>query len=122
VLTQQVATAARTQWKIETGTSAALRVYEQSTAGRAKLVAGWGHVLDGRNAVAFAVDRFASTPGTSTYTVTGEGAVAYDIALSQPAARHAVVYYQHYVGTPVPVGAATSPAAMLQPLVVTMPR
>jgi hypothetical protein len=28
--------------------------------------------------------------------------------------------YQHYVSTPVPIGAATSPASILSPLVVSV--
>ena len=122
VLTQRVGTAAQTQWRIENGTGTDLRVYEQSTAGRATTVAGWGHLLDSRNAVAFAVVRFASQPATQIFTLTGEGGLAYDLVPSRPAARHEVVYYQHYVGTPVAVGAATSPAAMLSPLVVSLDR
>lgn len=123
VLTQQVGTgAAQTSWKLESGTSASVGVYEQSMPGRSSMVMGWGHVLDGRNAIAFAVDRMTAPPATHTFALTGEGGLSYEVAPAQGAARHEVVYYQHYVGTPVPIGAATSPAAMVKPLVVSLDR
>ena len=120
VLTQRVEKAGRS-WTVETASAAApeLRPYEQVVAGRVMTAFGWGHLLDTKNAIAFAVDRFAGLPGTTTWSVEGSGHVRYEapVAAGQPA-----VLYQHFVGTPVPIGAATSPAAMVRPLVVSTNR
>ncbi len=115
----QVVTPGGNQWRAETGTPADRRVYEQSVPGRATTAAGWGHLLDTKNAIAFAMDRFAAAPGTYTLSLTGEGQVAFGFTRAQPAANHQLTVYQHYVGTPVAIGAATSPASMVKPLVVT---
>lgn len=123
IVTQRV-TSARVGhgWKVETGSGTDLGTYEQSVPGRAERLAGWGHLLDARNAVAFAIDRFGSVTGTYTMTLDGQGRAAFELQMSRPTTRSRLVVYQHYVSTPVPIGAATSPAAMLQPLIVDMPK
>lgn len=108
-------------WRVETGTSADRRVYEQSVPGRAAAVQGWGHLLDARNAVAFAVEGFATAPGSSTLSLDGAGHATFAVARA-PALSHTLTVFEHFVSTPVPIGAATSPAAMLRPLVVSVAR
>jgi hypothetical protein len=121
LLTQRVA-AGSSNWQVETVTPKDRRVYETSVAGRATKVAGWGHLLDTQNAIAFAIDRFAREPGTYTFSLTGAGQASIGVAAAQPAASHHLTVYQHYVGTPVAIGAATSPAAMVTPLAVSIDR
>ena len=65
-----------------------------------------GHLLDTKNAIAFAMDRFAAAPG-----ITRCRSRARDRLLSASPARsrranHQLTVYQHYVGTPVAIGAA----------------
>lgn len=121
VLTQTV-TPADHAWRVETGTASGASVYEQSMPGRAGTVGGWGHLLDARNVIAFAMDRFASGAGTYRFALNGEGQTSFSYTRSQPVTRHELVLYQHYVGTPMPIGAATSPTAMLKPLLVAQER
>ena len=39
-----------------------------------------------------------------------------------PSTQQQIVLYEHFVATPVPIGAATNPMAMLSPLSVTVER
>ena len=115
MLTQTVAPAGN-RWRVETGTASASQIYEQSLPGRAATAAGWGHLLDGRNAIAFAIDGFGSTPGSYVVSLNGQGQAAFEIALARPANAARLVVFQHFVSTPVPIGAATSPFSMVNPL------
>lgn len=116
VLTQRV-TASTRGWTVDTGNATDLRTYERSAAGRSPVVAGWGHLLDARNAIAFAVDGFATTPGIYAWSFDGGGRARYE---GPPHANGpAAVLYEHFVSTPVPIGAATSPTAMLKNLTVS---
>jgi hypothetical protein len=114
-LIQTVAPAGN-RWRVETGTASASQIYEQSIPGRAATAAGWGHLLDGRNAIAFAIDGFASMPGSYVISLDGQGQAAFEIALASPANAARLTVFQHFVSTPVPIGAATSPFSMIKPL------
>jgi hypothetical protein len=105
-------------WRVETGAAEARAVYEQSMQNRAATASGWGHVLDARNAVAFAMERFGAAAGTYSLGVDGQGHLALGFVRPQPASRHELSIALHFVGTPVAIGAATSPAAMMRPLVI----
>jgi hypothetical protein len=119
VLTHDVARNRRA-WRVDTGSAAEPRLYEQSMPGRASAVGGWGHLQDARNVIAFAVDTGADRPGQSRMSIDATGHTALTWRSSTPATRHALTVYQHYVSTPTPIGAATSPTAMLSPLLVTV--
>ena len=121
VLTQRVSAGAKS-WQAETVTPKDRRVYETSVPGRATTASGWGHLLDAQNAIAFAIDRFARATGTYTFSLNGAGQASIGFAAAPPAAFHQLTVYQHYVGTPVAIGAATSPAAMVTPLAVSVDR
>lgn len=120
LLTELVSAKGTNSWTVQTGTQAELRPYESSVPGRAEVAALWGHILDARTAVAFAIDRFANEAGTYTISLNGQGQAAFRFAPAQISAQHRLVVYEHFVGTPVPIGAATSPTAMLNPLVVSV--
>jgi hypothetical protein len=116
VLTQTVTTKGAAGWMVETGAEDKLQPYERSVGGRSPLANGWGHVLDARGAVAFAVDRFGRDPGTYSIALNGHGQATFSFAPAQPATEHRLTVYQHFVSTPVPIGAATNPTAMLNPI------
>jgi hypothetical protein len=116
VLTQIVPAKGAGSWTVQTGAPGDLRPYESSTAARSRAAGGWGHILDAQRAVAFAIDRFAKDPGTYTIALNGRGQATFSFAPAQSAAQHHLTVYQHFVSTPVPIGAATSPTAMLNPL------
>jgi len=50
----------------------------------------------------------------------GTGQATVGIRSAEPVTEHSITVYQHYVATPVPIGAATSPASILSPLRVTV--
>jgi hypothetical protein len=91
-----------------------LQLYESSPSGGA--ARGWGHLQDTRTAAAFGIDRFAREPGVHTITLDGRGQTTFSFEPSPPAGALRLTVFQHFVSAPVPIGAATSPAAMLSPL------
>jgi hypothetical protein len=116
VLTQTVNQKGPAGWIVRTGAQGGqLNDYESSPGGRAR---GWGHLLDARGAVAFGFADFAREPGTYRMALSGSGQASFSFEPSRPAAEHRLTVYQHFVSTPVPIGAATSPTAMLSPLKV----
>ena len=120
LLKQVVGVKGGNTWTVQTGAENDLRAYESSTAGRGATVAGWGHMLDATRAAAFGVDKFASEPGTYTISLSGQGQARFAVSPAQSKTQHTLTVYQHFVTTPVPIGAATSPTAMLNPLVVVV--
>jgi len=116
VLTQTVNQRGPAGWLVRTGTQdGQLNDYERSPTGRAH---GSGHLLDARGAVAFGFADFAREQGTYRIALSGSGLASFSFEPSRPAAEHHLTVYQHFVSTPVPIGAATSPTAMLSPLKV----
>jgi hypothetical protein len=114
-------------WRVDTGTQAELRPYEASVrsatpaAGdRGRLASGWGHLVGPATAVAFAIDGLGDLPGTYTVTLGGQGQVTYRFSPSGNATTHRFGVYQHFVSTPVAIGAATTPTSMLKPPVVVV--
>lgn len=107
-------------WRVENGTSGDLRPYEVSAGARSLPVQGWAHIQDANKAVAFAIEEFGRAPGTYAVQLDGKGQTSFRFATLQPASEHRLTVYAHFVSTPVPIGAATSPASILAPLEVTI--
>jgi len=118
-LQQTIASGGNT-WDVQTGTQGELRPYESAVANRARTVFGWGHMLDATRAVAFGIDRFGTERGKYTIALNGQGQMTFRLEPEQPKTEHRLTVYQHFVSTPVPIGAATSPTAMLNPLAVVV--
>lgn len=116
----QTTTDGSSRWSIATGPVASPRVVEASTGTRASVAGGWGHLQDAGAAVAFALPRFGREPGVSTVTLTGGGEATYRIAPTTLGGALRLTLYEHFVATPVAIGAATNPTAMASPLVVTV--
>jgi hypothetical protein len=106
-------------WQIRSGAKGQETIAERSNGTRPAIAEGWGHLQDAKEAIAFAIGGFGEQPGTYTMSVDGDGQASYRFAPAQPQTRLSLTVYQHFVATPVPVGAVTSPVAMLHPLVVT---
>lgn len=119
VLQQTVNAKGPTGWTVGTGTEGAtLNPYEASVApGRSH---GTGHLVDARGAVAFGFADFGKEPGVYRIALTGGGQASFSFEPARPAKELRLTVYQHFVPTPVPIGAATSPAAMLNPLKVVV--
>ena len=116
VLTQTVNQKGPAGWLVRAGPQGGqLNDYESSPSGRAH---GSGHLLDARGAVAFGFADFAREQGTYRIALSGSGLASFSFEPSRPGTEHRLTVYQHFVSTPVPIGAATSPTAMLSPLKV----
>jgi hypothetical protein len=121
VLTQLAGTKSANSWNVQTSSATvATAVYESSTPSRGATAAGWGHIYDATKAVAFGVDKFAMEPGTYTISLSARGFAIFGFTPAQPRVDHQLTVYEHFVSTPIPIGAVTSPTAMLNPLVVTV--
>jgi hypothetical protein len=123
VLTQSTASSAgASRWTIATTSQQQRRTYETSAGSRAKVAGGWGHFQDGKSAVAFGVEGFGKTAGTHTISLDGRGQTSFRVAPGEPTTLHQMTLYEHFVPTPVAVGAATNPTSMLNPPVVVLDR
>jgi len=107
-------------WQIRSGAKGQETIAERSNGTRPAIAEGWGHIQDAMEAIAFAVGGFGEQPGLYTMSVEGDGQASYRFAPVQPQARLSLTVYQHFVSAPVPVGAVTSPVAMLHPLLVAL--
>ena len=119
VLTNDVEVDGVTAWRVDAGPKGQEQPYE-TTGATQPVLPGWGHVQGETEVVAFAIDRFGAAPGTYRIALDGAGQTAFEVAPASPTARHELTVYQHFVSTPVQIGAATSPPSMLHPLVVTV--
>lgn len=114
-LNQAVKAAGVIEWKAMAGT----QTVEAGTADPSKLIR-WGHIQDGKEVIAFAVDTGATQAGTYSMSLDGGGQTAFRFRPAAATAQHRITVYEHYVASPVQIGAATSPASILAPLVVTI--
>jgi hypothetical protein len=117
-LTQTIGTSS--SWQIRSGAKGQEVLAERASGSRPAIAEGWGHIQDAKEAIAVAIGGFGDQAGTYTMSVDGDGQASYRFAPAQPQTRLSLTVYQHFVATPVPVGAVTSPVAMMHPLVVTV--
>ena len=108
------------KWEIATGAKGQEQPYETSGGRRPAVAEGWGHIQDAKEAIAFAIDDFDKVRGTTTVSLDGEGHLTIQLAPAASSTRPKLGIYQHFVATPVPIGAVTSPVSMLSPLMVTI--
>ncbi len=106
-------------WQARAGSGGALAVIETSGDQPAPVVR-WAHLQGASEAVAFAFDVAPGQRGSYRVTFDGSGHAAVTVAQLLPAPRYALTLYEHFVSTPIEIGAATSPAAALSPLRVTV--
>lgn len=121
-LSQAAGPSGPTGWRIEVGPPNQRRVLETSAGSRNKSASGWGHIQDASAAVAFAIGQFGRAAGTYTIALAGSGQSTYRFQPADPTTQHQLTVYEHFVATPVAIGAATNPTAMLSPLSVTIER
>lgn len=106
------------QWKIEAGPKGQEQLYETASASRPKIAEGWGHFQGTKEVIAFGFDKFGQQQGAYSVTFDAEGQESFQFVPAQLSTRHQLAVYQHYVGSPAPIGAVTSPVSMLNPLTV----
>lgn len=121
-LTQTAGVGGASGWKIESGPLNQRRILETSAGARDKNANGWGHLQDSKAAVAFGFARFGRDAGTYSVALSGGGQATFRFAPAAPATQQQVVLFEHFVATPVAIGAATNPTTMLTPLAVTAER
>jgi exo-rhamnogalacturonan lyase-like protein len=114
IMTQTVRAGGTADWTVSVGPKGKEESYE--TMDRSAPVS-WAHLQTGPEAVAMFVDESARQPGTYKFSLSGDGQTSFRYTPAQPGTRHQLTVYEHYVRTPVHIGAATSPAAGLAPLV-----
>jgi hypothetical protein len=121
VMTDTVTSAGAAEWSVTTGPKGREQVYETSRPDGATF-AGWGHIQSAKEVVAYAIEGLRTRPGSYRIAVDGGGQGSFQFAPSMPQTQHELTVYVHFVSTPVQIGAATSPAAILSPLVALCDR
>ena len=106
-------------WQILAGPAGAEQPYEQSS-GSLAASGTWAHFTGAEEAVAFAIESSPGAAGRITVWLTGTGQTSIGFRSAEPVTEHALTVYQHYVATPLAIGAATSPASILHPLRVSV--
>jgi hypothetical protein len=121
ILTQTVKanSPAGSEWDIKSGTKGQETPYEVAAGNRPKVAEGWGHFQDGKEVVAFGFDKFGRLPGTYTVRFDAQGEASFRYAPAAPQTHEELTIYQHYVASPTPIGAVTSPVSMLNGLSAT---
>jgi exo-rhamnogalacturonan lyase-like protein len=114
-------TSAGAEWSVSSGPAGREQVYETSRPDAATF-AGWGHIQSAKEVVAYAIEGLRTRPGSYRIAVDGGGKVSFQFAPPTPQTQHELTVYVHFVSTPVQIGAATSPAAILSPLVALCDR
>jgi hypothetical protein len=121
VLFTQVVKAGANDWQIRTGPKGQEQLYETGASYRPKLAEGWGHFQDSREVIAFGIDKFGRQPGTYTVGLDAQGQASFRFA-STAAPKQEISVYLHYVASPTPIGAVTSPVSMLYGLTAVCDR
>ncbi len=116
VLTHTVDRSDEATWTVETGEPGRVEMYETARGSGAD-VAGWGHLEGGSEVVAFALADTGREAGAYRLALDGGGQLSLGFTALAPRDTLRLTVYEHYVSTPVQIGAATSPASMLSPLV-----
>jgi hypothetical protein len=110
--------ATTTPWTVVGGPEGREQTYESGPA--RSTFGGWAHLQGAREVVAFAIDRAPEFNGTTRVTFDGAGHAEFALTPGRAVTRHDLVVYEHFVASPVQIGAATSPAAILSPLIVSV--
>jgi hypothetical protein len=121
VVMTHVRSATSATWTVMNGPKGREQVYETSAPDRATF-AGWGHVQGAKEVVAFAVEGVPARIGTYRIALDGGGQATFGFTPASPGLRHELTVYEHFVSSPVQIGAATSPAAILSPLAAVCDR
>jgi hypothetical protein len=120
VFTRSVDAGGTVDWDVRAGDAGSEQPYEVGQPVPSGGSSTWAHLVGADEAVALVATEETGVPGTITMWFTGTGQTTVTFRAAEPATEHGFTLVQHYVGTPVPIGAATSPASILAPLQVTV--
>jgi hypothetical protein len=118
VLSETLKTPGTVDWQIDSGPKGKEQPYEVGVAGRSKMIR-WAHLQDGKEVIALAVDGDPDLPGKYQLALDGEGGTSIRFTAARPAAQHELTVYEHFIPTPVQIGAITTPTSMVSPLTAT---
>jgi hypothetical protein len=107
--------AAGGEWTVSSGPKGR-EVAAETSGADAATFGGWGHIQGAKEVVAYAIEGVKTRRGTYRIAIDGTGQTSFQLTPPAPQARHELTVYAHFVSTPVQIGAATSPAAILSPL------
>jgi len=119
VLTETMNAPGTVDWQISSGPKGKEQAYEVGGVGRGSKMIRWGHIQDGKEVIALAVDGNPDLPGRYQLALDGEGGTSIRFAAARPSTQHELTIYEHFIPTPVQIGAVTSPTSMLSQLVAT---
>lgn len=103
-------------WNVSTGPMGKEQL--QETSNGATDVVHWAHLQDAKEVVAFGWHAPKAIDGTRQFTLDGNGQAVIRFAPSVHESAHGLNIFEHFVNTPVQIGAATSPISLLSPLKV----
>lgn len=109
------------EWTVSSGPKGR-EVTAETSAADAATFGGWGHIQGAKEVVAYAIEGVKARRGTYRIAIDGSGQATFQLTSPAPQTRHELTVYAHFVSTPVQIGAATSPAAILSPLVAVCDR
>jgi hypothetical protein len=115
VLSEAVKTSGVNEWKVTTSSNGQEQSYETGVADRAKVIR-WAHLQNVNEVIAFVMETEGSSAETYRIRLAGDGQTSFHFAPALPRPQHHLTVYEHYVATPVQIGAATSPSSILTPL------
>jgi exo-rhamnogalacturonan lyase-like protein len=121
ILSDTVGASGSGEWTVISGPKGRESATETSGADNASF-GGWGHIQGAKEVVAYAVEGVKTRRGAYRIAIDGTGQTTFQLTPPAPQARHELTVYAHFVSTPVQIGAATSPAAILSPLLATCER
>lgn len=102
-----------TKWSVSTGPRGREALYDTATQSRP---ISWLHLQDAKDAVAFAIEDAMGSPGAYRVAIDGKGQTSFRFTPAQASAQLHLTVYEHFVPTPVQIGAATSPVSILNPV------
>ena len=121
VMSDTVGATATGDWTVSSGPKGR-EVAAETSGPDAASFGGWGHVQGAKEVVAYAIEGVKTRRGTYRIAIDGSGQTTFQVSAPAPQAKHELTVYAHFVSTPVQIGAATSPAAILSPLFATCER
>jgi hypothetical protein len=104
-------------WTVMAGPKGKELPYETLRKGGTEFVQ-WAHLQDSKEVVAFGWYPHKEITGIRQFTLDGNGQALIRYAPAVHESSHGLEIFEHFVTTPVQIGAATSPSALLSPLVV----
>lgn len=114
-LVQKIMAQGASDWHVNVGPKGQEQLFESGVP-ESKFVR-WGHIQDAKEVVAFGMEIPERQAGTSAIVIGGDGQASFRFAPSTPVTQHRLTVYQHFVNTPVQIGAVTTASSMLSPLI-----